>query len=236
MKCNGDCFNCPFPDVPDECLERPLDESEKEIAVEIDLQSLKYGEMEPEEKSEKAGMIRREWAKTGRVQGVDKRRKRETHYPEYMYAQIKYYSRIGQMIRDARKKRGWTLKETADKMGISVSTLSYWQDGRSRADWEKVCAVFQELKSKTKKYQEILDEYRKSAIDCEDLKAKRLGARLSQRQMAKLINTSVATYQLWESGKCKPNIKNQKKLKEALKNWNHTKRSGDNPKKRNGTG
>ena len=22
--CNHDCFNCPYPDVPDECLEAPL--------------------------------------------------------------------------------------------------------------------------------------------------------------------------------------------------------------------
>lgn len=24
VKCNGDCFNCPYPDVPVECMRKPL--------------------------------------------------------------------------------------------------------------------------------------------------------------------------------------------------------------------
>lgn len=39
LSCNHDCFNCPYPDVPDECLSAPLTYDEYKESIRIDSES-----------------------------------------------------------------------------------------------------------------------------------------------------------------------------------------------------
>lgn len=39
LSCNHDCFNCPYPDVPDECLSAPLTYDEYKESRRIDSES-----------------------------------------------------------------------------------------------------------------------------------------------------------------------------------------------------
>lgn len=41
ISCNGDCFNCPYPDVPDECLSKPLTGQEMDCAEKEEIDRIK---------------------------------------------------------------------------------------------------------------------------------------------------------------------------------------------------
>lgn len=48
-------------------------------------------------------------------------------------------SHYGNQIKQARKKKGWTRKELADKCGVKESTVLDWEFGRRRPqEWQKV--------------------------------------------------------------------------------------------------
>lgn len=48
-------------------------------------------------------------------------------------------SHYGNQIKRARKKKGWTRKELADKCGVKESTVLDWEFGRRRPkDWQTV--------------------------------------------------------------------------------------------------
>lgn len=38
---------------------------------------------------------------------------------------------IGQIIREKRKERGWTLEKLAGKLGVTLQTLSHWERNES---------------------------------------------------------------------------------------------------------
>jgi transcriptional regulator with XRE-family HTH domain len=58
-------------------------------------------------------------------------------------------SALGQMVRDARKKKGWTLEETGQRAGIGRSTLSKIENNQTRPGFEIVRRLTQALELET---------------------------------------------------------------------------------------
>ena len=56
---------------------------------------------------------------------------------------------IGQMVREARKKKGWTLEETSQQAGIGRSTLSKIENGQTRPGFDIVRRLTQALELET---------------------------------------------------------------------------------------
>ena len=55
------------------------------------------------------------------------------------------FDEIGQMVREARKKKGWTLEETGRQAGIGRSTLSKIENGQTRPGFDIVRRLTQAL-------------------------------------------------------------------------------------------
>lgn len=53
---------------------------------------------------------------------------------------------LGQIIRDLRSRKGWTLKEMSEQSGIPVSTLSKVENGRLTLTYDKLQQMSQRLK------------------------------------------------------------------------------------------
>lgn len=53
---------------------------------------------------------------------------------------------LGQIIRDLRARKGWTLKEMSEQSGIPVSTLSKVENGRLTLTYDKLQQMSQRLK------------------------------------------------------------------------------------------
>ena len=53
---------------------------------------------------------------------------------------------LGQIIRDLRARKGWTLKEMSEQSGIPVSTLSKVENGRLTLTYDKLQQMSARLK------------------------------------------------------------------------------------------
>ncbi|MCT4657393.1 MAG: helix-turn-helix domain-containing protein [Cohaesibacter sp.] len=58
-------------------------------------------------------------------------------------------SALGQMVREARKKKGWTLEETGQRAGIGRSTLSKIENNQTRPGFDIVRRLTQALELET---------------------------------------------------------------------------------------
>ena len=120
LSCNHDCFNCPYPDVPDECLSAPLTYDEYKESSRIDSKS-RYEQKTNAQK--KVAAQRKAWYEANR---------------EKVAAQQK-------CIRVARKSRRMRQSDLASLVGVNQSKISLWESGKVPANWDKLCAVLPEL-------------------------------------------------------------------------------------------
>lgn len=58
-------------------------------------------------------------------------------------------SKLGQMVREARKKKGWTLEETSQRAGIGRSTLSKIENNQTRPGFDIVRRLTRTLELQT---------------------------------------------------------------------------------------
>ena len=65
-------------------------------------------------------------------------------------ANMERYADEQQVIRTARKARGWTQKDLGAMLGYSLQYVCHWEKGRSPAPWEKLYEVMPELKEARK--------------------------------------------------------------------------------------
>lgn len=121
IDCNHNCLECPYPDVPDECLEAALtwDEYKELDAIDKDI-------INPKTAKQKAAAAQQ---KAYREANKDK-----------VAAQQK-------SIALARKARGMTQSELAAIVGAAQPTVSLWETGAVKANWDKLCAVLPELEA-----------------------------------------------------------------------------------------
>ena len=121
IECNHNCLECPYPDVPDECLEAALtwDEYKELDAIDKDI-------INPKTAKQKAVAARKKaWyeANKDKVAAWQKN------------------------IALARKARGMTQIELAAIVGVTQATVSLWETGAVKASWDKLCAALPELEA-----------------------------------------------------------------------------------------
>ena len=121
IECNHNCLECPYPDVPEECLEAALtwDEYKELDVIDKDIINPKTAKQKAVAAQQKA------WYEANK----DKVAARQ------------------KSIALARKARGMTQIELAAIVGVTRATVSTWETGALKANWDKLCAVLPELEA-----------------------------------------------------------------------------------------
>lgn len=121
VECNHDCLNCPYPDVPAECLDAPLTVDDYKWLAELDRE-----------------IINPKTAQQRKI-AAQQRAYREAN-KDKVAAQQK-------SIALARKAQGMTQSGLAAIVGVTQATVSMWETGAVKANWDKLCAVLPELEA-----------------------------------------------------------------------------------------
>ena len=121
IECNHNCLECPYPDVPEECLEAALTWDEyKELDV------INKDIINPKTTKQKAVAARRKAWYEANKDKVAARQK---------------------SIALARKAQGMTQSGLAAIVGVTQATVSLWETGALKANWDKLCAALPELEA-----------------------------------------------------------------------------------------
>ena len=121
IECNHNCLECPYPDVPDECLEAALtwDEWQELDVIDKDI-------INPKTAKQKAVAARKKAWYEANKDKVAARQK---------------------SIALARKAQGMTQSGLAAIVGATQATVSLWETGALKANWDKLCAALPELEA-----------------------------------------------------------------------------------------
>lgn len=122
--CDRDCLNCPYPDVPKECLNAPLSKGRKKKSAE-------YYRAYRARNREKVNAQSRHYYARHRERILEYDRKCRIRNTETYGAKQK-------VIRFARKNAGLTQTQLGALIGVSTSTVSCWEIGAKKANWGKL--------------------------------------------------------------------------------------------------
>ena len=136
IECNHNCLECPYPDVPDECLEAALtwDEYKELDVIDKDI-------INPKTAKQKAIAAQQ---KAYREANKDKIAAWQKAYYEANKDKVAARQKS---IALARKARGMTQIELAAIVGVTQSTVSLWETGAVKTNWDKLCAALPELEA-----------------------------------------------------------------------------------------
>ena len=121
IECNHNCLKCPYPDVPEECLEAALTWDEYKALDVIDKDIIN-----PKTAKQKAVAARQKAYREANKDRVAARQK---------------------SIALVRKAQGMTQSGLAAIVGVTRATVSLWETGAVKANWDKLCAVLPELEA-----------------------------------------------------------------------------------------
>ena len=134
IECNHNCLECPYPDVPEECLEAALTWDEYKGIDVIDKDFIN-----PKTTKQKAAAARQKaWYEANK----DKVAARQKAYREANKDKIAAQRKS---IALARKAQGMTQSGLAAIVGVTQATVSLWETGAVKANWDKLCAALPEL-------------------------------------------------------------------------------------------
>ncbi len=136
IECNHNCLECPYPDVPDECLEAALtwDEWQELDAIDKDI-------INPKTAKQKAIAARQKAYHAANKDKIAARKK------AYRAANKDKLAAQQKSVALARKARGMSQSGLAAIVGVTQSAVSLWETGTVKANWDKLCAVLPELEA-----------------------------------------------------------------------------------------
>ena len=136
IECNHNCLECPYPDVPEECLEAALTWDEyKELDV-ID----KYIINPKTAKQKAVAAQQKAWYEANKDKVAAQQKAWYEANKDKVAAQQK-------SIALARKAHGMTQSGLAAIVGVTQATVSMWETGALKANWDELCAVLPELEA-----------------------------------------------------------------------------------------
>ena len=181
IECNHSCLECPYPDVPEECLEAALtwDEYKELDVIDKDIINPKTTKQKAVAAQQKAWYEANKdkvaaQQKAYREANKDKVAARQKAYREankdkvaaqqkawyeankdrvatrqkaYREANKDKVAAQQKCIALVRKARGMTQSELAAIAGVTRVTVSLWETGAVKANWDKLCAVLPELEA-----------------------------------------------------------------------------------------
>lgn len=136
IECNHNCLECPYPDVPDECLEAALtwDEWQELDVIDKDI-------INPKTTKQKAVAARQKaWYEANKDKVAAQRKAYREANKDKVAARQK-------SIALARKAQGMTQSGLAAIVGVTQATVSLWETGAVKANWDKLCAALPELET-----------------------------------------------------------------------------------------
>ena len=136
IECNHNCLKCPYPDVPEECLEAALTWDEYKALDVIDKDIIN-----PKTAKQKAVAA---YQKAYREANKDKIAAWQKAYREANKDKVAAQQKS---IALARKAQGMTQSGLAAIVGVTQATVSMWETGAVKANWDKLCAALPELEA-----------------------------------------------------------------------------------------
>ena len=166
IECNHNCLECPYPDVPDECLEAALtwDEWRELDVIDKDIINPKTAKQKAvaawqkawyEANKDKVAAWQKAWYEANKDKvaawqkawyeaNKDKVAARKKAYREANKDKVAAQQKS---IALARKAQGMTQSGLAAIVGVNQATVSLWETGAVKANWDKLCAVLPELEA-----------------------------------------------------------------------------------------
>ena len=136
IECNHNCLECPYPDVPEECLEAALtwDEYKELDVIDKDIINPKTAKQKAVAAQQKA------WYEANKDKVAAQQKAYREANKDKVAAQQK-------SIALARKAHGMTQSGLAAIVGVTQATVSLWETGAVKANWDKLCAALPELEA-----------------------------------------------------------------------------------------
>ena len=151
IECNHNCLECPYPDVPEECLEAALtwDEYKELDVIDKDIINPKTAKQKAVAAQKKA------WYEANKDKVAARQKAYREANKDKVAAQQKAYREANKdkvaaqqkCIALARKAQGMTQSGLAAIVGVTQATVSLWETGAVKANWDKLCAVLPELEA-----------------------------------------------------------------------------------------
>ena len=151
IECNHNCLECPYPDVPEECLEAALtwDEYKELDVIDKDIINPKTAKQKAVAAQQKA------WYEANKDKVAARQKAYREANKDKVAAQQKAYREANKdkvaaqqkSIALARKAHGMTQSGLAAIVGVTQATVSMWETGAVKANWDKLCAALPELEA-----------------------------------------------------------------------------------------
>ena len=166
IECNHNCLECPYPDVPEECLEAALtwDEYKELDVIDKDIINPKTAKQKAvaaqkkayrEANKDKVAARQKAWYEANKGKVAARQKAWYEANKDKVAAQRKAYREANKdkvaarqkSIALARKAQGMTQSGLAAIVGVTQATVSLWETGALKANWDKLCAALPELEA-----------------------------------------------------------------------------------------
>ena len=166
IECNHNCLECPYPDVPEECLEAALtwDEYKELDVIDKDIINPKTAKQKAvaarqkawrEANKDKVAARKKAWYEANKDKVAARKKAWYEANKDKVAARKKAYREANKdkvaarqkSIALARKAQGMTQSGLAAIVGVTQATVALWETGALKANWDKLCAALPELEA-----------------------------------------------------------------------------------------